>query len=76
MSASTGINISIDPSEKLQSLQALPVDQLPPLIRIGVVLNEGIFSNLSPPEDHKEKNTVGIRPGTSKVIHIDVGKKP
>lgn len=76
MSASAGVNISVDSTKKIEVLQALPVEKLPPLVRLGVLLNDGIFLNLSPPEDSKDKNRVDVQPGTSTVIRIDVGKKP
>jgi hypothetical protein len=76
MGAYTGIHISVDSSETLEALQALPVEKLPTPVRIALLLNEGIFSNLSPPEDTKDNNRVEIESGTSKVIRIMVGKKP
>ena len=76
MSASTGVGIYVDSLDKLESLQALPPDQLPLLVHLGVFLNDGLFSNLSPPEDTKTKKPVSIESGTSKAIRIDVGKKP
>jgi len=39
-----------------------------------MLLNDSIFSNLSPREDIKDKNRVEIESGTSKVIGISVGK--
>jgi hypothetical protein len=76
MGAYTGIQISVDSSETLENLQKLPIESLPPLIRLSILLNNGIFSNLSPPEDAKDLNRVDIGSGTSTVIRINVGKKP
>lgn len=76
MGTLTGIHLLVDSSETLEALQALPVEKLPPTIRLAMVLDDGIFSNLSPPEDTKDKNRVEIESGTSKVIRISVGKKP
>jgi hypothetical protein len=50
MGTSTGIHIVVDSSEPLETLQALPVAKLPPTIRLAMLLNDSIFSNLSPPE--------------------------
>ncbi len=76
MGAHIGVYIVVESSESLQALQLLPIDKLPPHVRIAVLLNGGIFSNLSPPEDSKDFNVVAIDPGTSKVIRINVGRKP
>jgi hypothetical protein len=76
MGASTGMNISVDSTEKFEVLQALPIERLPGLVRTGVLLNDGVFSNTSPVEEAKDKNRVDVQRGTSKVIRIDIGKKP
>jgi hypothetical protein len=76
MGTSVGIHIIVDSSETVEALRVLPIDKLPPLVRIAVLLNDGIFSNLSPLEDIKDRNSVEIESGTSKVIRISVGRKP
>jgi hypothetical protein len=76
MSSNTGIHISVDSPETFETLQALPVEKLPMPVRIALLLNDGIFSNLSPTEDAKDKNRVELESGSSKVIRIMVGKKP
>ena len=72
----TGIRIAVDSSETLDALQALPRDKLPSHVRVAVILNELIFSHLSPPEVLKPENRVGVDPGPTTAIRIQVGKKP
>jgi hypothetical protein len=76
MDSRIGILIVVDSSETVEALQALSIDKLPSLVRTALLLNDGIFSNLSPAEDTKDKNAVAIESGTSKVIRIVVGRKP
>jgi hypothetical protein len=73
---STAIHVEVDSSETVEVLQALPKDRLPAHVRIAVLLNELIFSHVSPPEVLKPENRVGIDPGSSQLIRIRVGKKP
>lgn len=70
---STGIQVSVDSGESVRSLQALPLDKLPPLVRAAVVLNTTVSSHLFPPQADTK---VAIQPGPSKAVHITVGKKP
>jgi hypothetical protein len=69
----TGIQISVDSSESVATLKALPVDKLPQLVKAAMTLDIGLSSNLSPPTDAK---LVDVQPGTSPIIRIAVGKKP
>jgi chloramphenicol 3-O-phosphotransferase len=73
---STAVHVEVDSSETVEALQAQPRDKWPAHLRIAVLLNELIFSHLSPPEVLKPENRVGIDPGSAKVIRIRVGKKP
>jgi hypothetical protein len=69
----TGIQISINSTEPLTSLQSRPLDKLPQVIKAAVLLNTAISSNLFPPQPEMK---VDVQPGTSGAIRITVGKKP
>ncbi|MHB8410889.1 MAG: hypothetical protein ACYDDI_02965 [Candidatus Acidiferrales bacterium] len=70
----TGIQISVDSSESLTTLQSLPLDKLPQPVRAAITLNIALSSNISPPQGNAAP--VQTEPGTSGIIRIAVGKKP
>lgn len=74
VSLSTGVEISVESPESLSELQALPLANLPQYIRAGIALNLSLSSNLFPPQD--SRTVVNVKPGTSTIIQIAIGKKP
>jgi len=72
----TAVHIEVDSTIPVETLQSQPMDKLPAHVRIAIVLNEAIFSHLSPPEILKPENRVNVSNGPSTVIRINVGKKP
>jgi hypothetical protein len=73
---STGILVITESTQPMEALSLLPRDQLPSNVRIAVILNEAIFSRISPLESLKPENRVSVSQGSSTVIRIKVGKKP
>lgn len=74
--ASAAVHIEVDSPEPVETLNSLPKDKLPSQVRIALLLNEAIYSHLSPPEVLKPENGVSVSHGSSKVIRINIGKKP
>jgi hypothetical protein len=69
----TGVQVSVDSTESLASLQALPLDKLPQTVKAALALNARISSSLYPSQGEMKVN---VQPGTSGTIRIAVGKKP
>lgn len=79
MGVGTGLHIVVDSSLPLEAIHSTPIDKLPTPVRAAILLNEGIFHNLYPPEDIKNLNPTEIDPRASaskNTIRIAVGKKP
>lgn len=72
-SVSTGTAVSVE-NPSLESVKDLPDDQQAEYIRAAIALNQVLASNISPPEN--TGRSVGLDQGTSKVVRIDVGRKP
>ena len=68
-----GVVIAIESHDSFEFLQSLDVEALPPLVRIGMELNDAIFSSLSPAPLQKAR--VEIISEESPVIGINIGKK-
>jgi hypothetical protein len=73
-SLSTGISISVETPIPLESVKALPDDQVPEHLRAAIALNQVLASNVSPPEN--TSRLVGVDTGPSTAVRIDVGRKP
>jgi hypothetical protein len=61
--ASTALHIEVDSPEPVETLNSLPRDKRPSQVRAAVLLNEAIFSHLSPPEVLKPENRVSVSHG-------------
>jgi hypothetical protein len=71
----TGIEVSVDFSEPYSSIQSLPLDKMPPVLKAALTLNLALFNSISPRQEGTAK-TVNVPLGTSPIVRIDVGKKP
>jgi hypothetical protein len=74
LSVSTGTVISAETPNGIESVKGLPDDQLADYIRAAIALNKAVAQNVSPSEI--TGRPVNIKPGTSKAVEIDVGRKP
>jgi hypothetical protein len=74
LSVSTGTVISAETPNGIESVKGLPDDQLADYIRGAIALNKAVAQNVSPSEI--TGRPVNIKPGTSKAVEIDVGRKP
>lgn len=70
----SGIAISVDSSQPVATLQALPVEKLPPSVKAAIALNLTLFPDFSPPQEGDHQ--VDVQSGNSGVVRISVGKKP
>ena len=74
INVSTGIQISAEAPNGIESLKSIPENQFAAYIRAAMALNKVLSLNISPPEN--TGRLVAIQPGTSTVVRIDVGRKP
>jgi len=72
----TAVHVEVDSTMSVETLNSLPGEKVPANVKIAILLNEAIFSHLSPPEVLKPENRVNVSNGSSTVIRIRVGKKP
>jgi multidrug efflux pump subunit AcrA (membrane-fusion protein) len=72
----TGIQISVDVPDAASTIESLPIDNLPPLVKAAVALDVWLSSSLSPPQAEDDRKKVNVEKGTSPAIRIAVGKKP
>jgi hypothetical protein len=70
----TGIQVSVDSTESLETLKAFAVDKLPSPVKTAVILKLALDPNLSPAETNPK--LVDVEPGTSTTVRVVVGKKP
>ena len=73
-SVSTGIGISVETPKGVESVKDLTEGQMPKHIRAAIALNRLLALNVSPPEN--TGRLVGVDPGTSTTVRIDIGRKP
>jgi len=71
----SGIRVGAESTESLETLQAMPLGNLPLHIRVASSLSEALLGHVTPPEVSPDSR-VNIAEGSSKVIQIHVGKKP
>lgn len=71
----TGVLVSVETPEPIESIRSMPEDKLPELIRVAIVLRTVLVASISPDQRDIGK-TVTVRPGSSRAIQIDVGKHP
>ncbi len=72
----TGITISVESTESVPSLQALPAEELPLHVRAALALSSNLSSRLSPPQENGVNKTLDVVSGTDPFVLIAVGKKP
>ena len=71
----TGVRVEVE-AETLEAMQALPEEQFPPHVKLAVFLNQTLQAHVSPPEPPSPDQRVNVVSGPSKVIRINIGKKP
>lgn len=71
----TGLEISVESKESVPSLNAIPEDKRPALIKAAEALNAGLAWSLSPLQEDLGK-TLRIESGDGKFVRIAVGRKP
>jgi hypothetical protein len=74
----TGVAISVESTESVESLRALPAEELPPHVRAALALNSNLSSNVWPPQENGviKALTLNVVSGTDPFVLITVGKKP
>lgn len=76
LGVTTGIAISVESTESIQALRALPADELPPNVRAALALRSNLSSSISPSPDSGVNKTVNVVSGKDPFVLITVGKKP
>jgi hypothetical protein len=72
----SGIQLSVESTESLATLNALAPERWPQHVRAAAALFSSLSSNLSPAETPSERKLVDVLTGTSTVVRISIGKKP
>ena len=70
-----GLQVSVDSSESIATLRALPIEKLPPPVKAAAVLMLSLSSQISPSSPENVK-PVDVQPGASLTVRLSVGKKP
>jgi hypothetical protein len=77
MSLSTGVHIGATSEEPIETLQKLPLPDVPQHIRAAFALRDALASSISPRQDDLEGSSVNVEKFNKFTeVLIDVGNKP